>query len=78
MLYDDLQKVMKVIGDIKFPIHCTVAEQMVHNLIKTHNLYRKPAGLMNSNLLEYSPVAQGLFNKIDSIRNALNEETNDV
>ena len=68
MLYDDLSKVMKVIGEIRLPIHCTVAERMILGLAKTYGLHAKPSTIMRPRVQGHDTLIVELLNKIDTIR----------
>ena len=68
MLYDDLSKVMKVIGEIRLAIHCTVAERMVLGLAKTYALNAKPSTIMRPRVQGHDTLIVELLNKMDAIR----------
>ncbi len=72
MLYNDLQKVMKVIDEIQSISHCNVAELMVKNLAKMYGLTHTVRHILTPSWVEYDPIVYSLLDKIHNFRNELN------
>lgn len=71
MLYNDLQKVMKIIDEIQSISHCDVSERMVKKLAEMYGLFHTVNRTLTPSWTEYDPIVCSLLDKINDHRNEL-------